>query len=247
MIGFWEKLIKLVCQYSVADTAYVVSIIEGVATVVAAIAAIIAVIITKRISKEQMRLATKQNEIARNQADIANQQNKIALYKERFSVYECVNKICMFGRLHKDTNSAQATDTTYHTLVLWCTSQRSNYQLSEKISFLPRNAEEQLEYETHRNDPVTIKEDYRTMKKMLANDSQVLKRGSVIFPDPIRTELEILEIAYSIYIHNHIILNISESPSNNNDLREQAQRFYSACDRFATGGLLMNLLEELSI
>lgn len=247
MVNLLGSFMSFYRQYSLSEIANLFTIVEGIATVVAAVGAIIAVIITKRISKEQMRLATKQNEIARSQADIANQQNKIALYKERFSVYECVNKICMFGNAHKSGKFLLDAYSTQQTLALWCTCQRNDFQLSEKISFVPRNAEEKLEYETHKDDLVTKKEDDRVMRKMLANDSLILKRGSAIFPDPIRTELRNFEKAYHLYILCHIFLKLGISPSKDLDLSKLAQEFFTVCDSFATNSPMMRyLLEELS-
>lgn len=56
MFIFWETLIRLMQEYTVADTTYVISIVSGIATVVMAVGAIIAVIVTIKISKEQIKL-----------------------------------------------------------------------------------------------------------------------------------------------------------------------------------------------
>lgn len=110
MIDFWNVLTKLISQYSVADTAYVISIVEGIATVVAAVGAIIAVIVTVKIAKNQDKLIEKQNDIAatqndltkeqnsisKAQADIARQQNRITLFEKRENAYNSVQKFFGF-------------------------------------------------------------------------------------------------------------------------------------------------------
>ena len=88
MSNLIKVLVDLAQRYTIVDTAYIVSIIEGVATVVAAVGAIIAVILTKKIATEQIEIAKKQNEISATQAGIAKQQNKIALFKERYETYQ---------------------------------------------------------------------------------------------------------------------------------------------------------------
>lgn len=88
MAEFWNTLTTLIQQYTIADTANVFAIVEGIATVVAAVGAIIAVVVTIKISKKQNNLATKQNEISDKQADIAERQNKITLFNERNEIFE---------------------------------------------------------------------------------------------------------------------------------------------------------------
>lgn len=88
MAEFWNTLTTLIQQYTIADTANVFVIVEGIATVVAAVGAIIAVIVTIKISKEQINLAKKQNDISDKQADIAIKQNHLALFNERHEIYE---------------------------------------------------------------------------------------------------------------------------------------------------------------
>lgn len=83
MSEFWQTLIKLIQQCTIADTASVFTIIGGIATVVAAVGAIIAVVITKRIAREQIVLAKKQNDISNKQADISVVQNKISIFEKR--------------------------------------------------------------------------------------------------------------------------------------------------------------------
>lgn len=101
-MGLLGKLAALISQYTVADTAYVISIVSGLATVIAAVGAIIAVVMTRRISREQIRIAEKQNEIAAAQVEIAKQQNKIALFKERENAYlKILSLFEMYGKLHE--------------------------------------------------------------------------------------------------------------------------------------------------
>jgi hypothetical protein len=88
MAEFFKMLTALIQQYTIADTANLFGIIEGIATVVAAVGAIIAVFVTIKISREQINLAKKQNEISDKQADIAMKQNHLVLFNERHDIYE---------------------------------------------------------------------------------------------------------------------------------------------------------------
>lgn len=88
MFTFWKVLIKLMQEYTVADTAYVISIISGIATVVAAGGAVIAVFVTKKIAKNQNKLFEEQNKISAAQVELTKQQNKIALYQKREETYD---------------------------------------------------------------------------------------------------------------------------------------------------------------
>ena len=83
-----ETLITLMQKYTIADTAYVFAIVEGIATVVAAVGAIFAVIVTKKIAKNQNKLFEEQNKISATQADISKQQNRIALLEVRSATYD---------------------------------------------------------------------------------------------------------------------------------------------------------------
>lgn len=105
MTDFWRTLTELLRQYTIADTANVFAIIEGIATVVAAIGAIIAIKITKKIAHNQNalievqnkiasvqnELTFEQNKISAAQTELAKQQNRIALYERREDSYDYVN------------------------------------------------------------------------------------------------------------------------------------------------------------
>ena len=83
MLDFLNSIINYFHQYTLADTANVFAIVEGLATVVAAAGAIFAVVETKKIAKKQISIANKQNDISKIQASIAEQQNSIALLNQR--------------------------------------------------------------------------------------------------------------------------------------------------------------------
>ena len=100
MFIFWETLATLLSKYTVADTASVFAIIEGLATVVAAVGAIIAVVITKRIAYEQIEIAKKQNEISDKQASIAVQQNEIAMFDKKFETYRQYSEFLTRWRIY---------------------------------------------------------------------------------------------------------------------------------------------------
>lgn len=95
MIKFWETLAALLSEYTVADTANVFTIIEGLATVVAAVGAIIAVVVTKKIAASQIEIAKEQNKISSKQAEIAAQQNKIALFEIKQSLMQKFSNYCV--------------------------------------------------------------------------------------------------------------------------------------------------------
>ena len=100
MLGFFQTLINLIQQYSIADTANVFAIVEGIATVVAAVGAIIAVIVTRKIAKRQIEIAEKQNEISDKQANIALQQNEIAMFDKKFETYQQFSEFLTLWRIH---------------------------------------------------------------------------------------------------------------------------------------------------
>lgn len=93
MREFWHIFINLIRQYTIADTAYLFSIVEGLATVVAAIGAIIAVVVTKQIAKKQVTLANQQNKISDKQADIALLQSNIMLLERRVDAIKYIQKL----------------------------------------------------------------------------------------------------------------------------------------------------------
>ncbi len=100
MFGFWETITTLIQQYTVADTANLFAIIEGVATVIAAVGAIMAVVITKKIAYEQIEIAKKQNTISDKQANIAVQQNEIAMFDKKFETYRQFSEFLTRWRIH---------------------------------------------------------------------------------------------------------------------------------------------------
>lgn len=89
MAEFWNTLTTLIQQYTIADTANVFAIVEGIATVVAAGGAIIAVVVTKKIANNQNRLFEEQMKISSAQVELSKHQNKIALYQKREELFEC--------------------------------------------------------------------------------------------------------------------------------------------------------------
>lgn len=92
MDNLFDILTDMFQKYTIADTANVFAIIEGLATVVAAFGAVFAVIISKKIAANQIELQREQNKISAMQVELTRCQNNIAIFSAREELYTQIER-----------------------------------------------------------------------------------------------------------------------------------------------------------
>ena len=131
----------------------------------------------------------------------ARKQNKIAVFDKRYDIYQCLLKIVSFSDELKLNTKKNAQDISIKDrLITWVSVQRSAFCLSERISFLPSNIEEQMEYMQNSNDPLLLIQDIRTLREQLTKDSMVLMKGEMLFNEKITSKIMELDKAYFDYV-----------------------------------------------
>lgn len=248
MLDFLNSIINYFHQYTLADTANVFAIVEGIATVVAAVGAIIAVVITKKIAKEQISLAEKQNAISDKQNEISEKQNKIALFEKRYAVYRNINKVRQLADFLSAGEDTHTDLSVERVINLWVSIQRSEFCLQETLHFAPKSLSEQEQYDSIPYSYDKKLEDLEIMRKQSFNDSLLLEEGILVFSEPIRSKLQELSKTYGIFMIDILIQYSGEKYPIKLDTDILRKQLISQCKEFSPEtALAKSLFREMSI